>query len=37
MRYSLLAIGAVIGPWVAFHYYAAGRHIASDLDRVDTN
>ena len=37
MRYSLLAIGAVIGPWVAFHYYAAGRHIARDLDRVDTN
>lgn len=37
MRYSLLAIGAVIGPWVAFHYYAAGRHIASDLDRVETN
>jgi MFS family permease len=37
MRYSLLAIGAVIGPWVALHYYAAGRHIASDLDRVDTN
>jgi MFS family permease len=36
MRYSLLATGAVIGPWVAFHYYAAGRHIASDLDRVDT-
>jgi hypothetical protein len=27
----------VMGPWVAFHYYAAGRHIASDLDRVDTD
>ncbi len=36
MRYSLLAIGAVIGPWVAFHYYAAGTHIARDLDRVDS-
>jgi predicted MFS family arabinose efflux permease len=37
MRYSLLAIGFVMGPWVAFHYYAASRHIASDLDRVDAN
>ena len=37
MRYSLLAIGAVMGPWVAFHYYAAGWHIANDLDRVDTD
>jgi hypothetical protein len=35
MRYSLLAIGAVIGPWVAFHYFTAGNHIARDLDRVD--
>jgi len=35
MRYSLLCIGAVMGPWVAFHYYAAGTHIARDLDRVD--
>jgi MFS family permease len=37
MRYSLLAIGVVMGPWVAFHYFAAGRHIASDLDRVDND
>ena len=37
MRYSLLAIGAVMGPWVAFHYYAASRHIASDLDCVETD
>ena len=37
MRYSLLAIGAVMGPWVAFHYYAASRHIANDLDRVETS
>jgi predicted MFS family arabinose efflux permease len=37
MRYSLLSIGAVMGPWVAFHYFAAGRYIASDLDRVDTD
>ena len=36
MRYSLLAIGFVIGPWVAIHYYVAGRHIEHDLDRVDT-
>ena len=37
MRYSLLAIGAVMGPWVAFHYYAAGRHVVDDLYRVDTD
>ena len=37
MRYSLLAIGAVIGPWVAFHYYVAGRHIADDLARVESD
>ena len=36
MRYSLLTIGAVMGPWVAFHYYAASTHIARDLDRVDS-
>jgi len=35
MRYSLLAIGAVAGPWAAFHYYTASRHIGSDLDKVD--
>jgi len=37
MRYSLLAIGIVMGPWVAIHYYLAGRHIEHDLDRVDTD
>ena len=35
LRYSLLIIGAVTGPWVAFHFYAAGRHIERDLARVD--
>ncbi len=37
MRYSLLAIGIVMGPWVAIHYYLAGLHIERDLDRVDTD
>jgi MFS family permease len=35
MRYSLLIIAAVAGPWTAFHYFMAGRHIESDLVRVD--
>jgi MFS family permease len=35
MRYSLLIIAAVIGPWTAFHYFMAGRHIERDLTRVD--
>lgn len=35
MRYSLLAIGAIAGPWVAFHYYIASKHLSRDLDRVD--
>lgn len=35
LRYSLLIIGAVIGPWSAWHYFVAGRHIEADLDRVD--
>ncbi len=34
MRYSLMSIGVVMGPWVAFHYYVAGTHINRDLDRV---
>ncbi len=34
MRYSLMAIGVVMGPWVAFHYYVAGTHINRDLDCV---
>jgi MFS family permease len=37
MRYSLLAIGAVIGPWAAYHYYAASRYIVRDLARVDAD
>jgi MFS family permease len=35
MRYSLLFIAAVIGPWSAFHYLAASRHIEGDLSRSD--
>ncbi len=35
MRYSLLIIGAVIGPWTAFHYFMAGKYIEHDLTRVD--
>ena len=35
MRYSLLIIAAVIGPWTAFHYFMAGKYIESDLARVD--
>ncbi len=35
LRYSLLIIGAVTGPWVAWHFYAAGCHIDDDLARVD--
>ena len=35
MRYSLMAIGVVAGPWIAFHYYAASRHIEHDLERAD--
>lgn len=34
LRYSLLIIGAVTGPWIAFHFYAAGRHIEADLGRA---
>ena len=33
MRYSLLSIAVIIGPWSAFHYLAAGRHIEGDLAR----
>lgn len=35
LRYSLLIIGAVTGPWTAWHFYSAGRHIEGDLARVD--
>ncbi len=35
MRYSLLIIAAIIGPWSALHYYFAGEHIDSDLARAN--
>jgi len=35
LRYSLLLVGAVIGPWSAWHFYIAGRHLEADLDRVE--
>jgi predicted MFS family arabinose efflux permease len=35
LRYSLLIIGAITGPWTAWHFYAASRHIDADLARVD--
>ncbi len=35
LRYSLLLVGAVIGPWSAWHFYVASRHIEADLDRVE--
>jgi len=35
LRYSLLLVNAIIGPWAAWHFYVAGRHLEADLDRVD--
>ena len=35
LRYSLLIIGAITGPWTAWHFYMASRYIDSDLARVD--
>jgi len=35
LRYSLLIVSGVVGPWSAWHYFVAGRHIEADLDRVD--
>jgi len=35
MRYSLLIIAAVVGPWSALHYFIAGKHISFDLARAD--
>lgn len=32
MRYSLLAISAIVSPWSAFHYFVAARHIEPDLE-----
>jgi predicted MFS family arabinose efflux permease len=37
MRYSLLIVGSIVGPWSALHYYLAGRHIERDLARADEN
>ncbi len=34
MRYSLLIVAAIVGPWTAFHYFMAGKYIESDLARV---
>ncbi len=31
MRYVLLIVGVVVGPWSAFHYYRASRTIEADL------
>ena len=35
LRYSLLIIGAITGPWTAWHFYMAGRYVDADLARVD--
>jgi MFS family permease len=35
MRYALLTVGAVVGPWSAFHYYRAGLHLEGDLARAE--
>ena len=37
MRYALLIVGVVAGPWTAFHYYMAGRTIESDLASAPKN
>jgi MFS family permease len=37
MRFALLTIGVIIGPWSALHYFLASRHIDSDLARVHDN
>jgi len=35
MRYSLLIVAVVVGPWSAFHYMIAGKHIEVDLQRAN--
>jgi MFS family permease len=35
LRYSLLIIGAITGPWTAWHFFVAARYIETDLARVD--
>jgi predicted MFS family arabinose efflux permease len=34
LRWSLLIFGSM-GLWVAYHFYAGGKHLAADLARVD--
>lgn len=35
LRYSLLLVGVVTGPWAAWHFFLAGRHIDADLARLN--
>ncbi len=35
LRYSLLIINVVVGPWAAWHFFMAGRHINADLLRAN--
>lgn len=35
MRYSLLIVVSIVGPWSAYHYFVAGKHLQEDLARVD--
>lgn len=35
LRYSMLIVGVVVGPWSAIHYLMASKYIVSDLARVD--
>jgi hypothetical protein len=35
LRYSLMVVGLVTGPWSAFHYFCAGRFIEADIARAD--
>jgi predicted MFS family arabinose efflux permease len=35
MRYSLLIVATIVGPWSAYHYLSAAKHIESDLARAD--
>ena len=37
LRYSLLIVAVVIGPWAALHFFLAGNHIDHDLTRVNEN
>jgi len=35
MRYSLLLVVSIIGPWSAYHYFVAGKYLDADLLRVE--